>query len=159
MTTEEDVIAFLEHAGVKGMHWGVRKSRTAQTESPKERLSKINTKLEKFNAERINSGAGLIGYYQKRRQSQHPYTKAKVRLAARGAVEAAVLLGGGTIAMRKLGANPATIKGSQIALGVLAVKEIGITRVSEIYDVSVYERHTKLINEKRAIEKQLKFGK
>jgi hypothetical protein len=29
MITEDDVDAFLEHHGVKGMHWGVRKERTA----------------------------------------------------------------------------------------------------------------------------------
>jgi hypothetical protein len=147
----------LNHAGIKGMKWGVRKSGSQQTTSPKNRLSEINKKLDKFDANRIVGGAGTVGYYQKRRVSQHPYGKAKVRIALRGAAEAAVLLGGGTLVAKKvLGASPMQLRGAQLALGLLAVKEIGLTRVSEIHNVNVYKKHTQLINEKRAIEAAMK---
>lgn len=41
MTTQEEVDAFLEHHGIKGMHWGVTKERTP------ERIQKDLDKIEK----------------------------------------------------------------------------------------------------------------
>lgn len=155
MIADEEVNAFLEHFGVKGMQWGKRKSATAK--SPREerlnQIRKIDKKISKFDAERIYGGAGLTGNYQKRRQSKHPYGKARARLALRGATEAAVLLGGSTLAMKKMGANPTQLRGGQIAFGLLAAQHIGRTRISQIHDVGVYKRHTKLIEEKRRLTK------
>lgn len=145
----------LEHFGTKGMKWGTRNVKSQQIDSPKVRLSKINKKLETFDAEKIIGGAGTVGFYQKRHASKHPYTKAKGRLVLRGAIETAAILGGGTLLVKKLGASTIQLRGAQLALGLLAAKQIGVTRISEIHNVNVYKKHSELINEKRAIEKEI----
>jgi len=116
--TDDDVNDFLEHFGVKGMRWGTRKA--SSSKSPEDRIRKIDKKINRLNADRIYGGAGLVGYYQKRKPSKRPHAKARSRLLLRGATETAVLLGGSTILMKKMGASRQQVRGGQIAFGLLA---------------------------------------
>jgi hypothetical protein len=57
MTTEDEVDEFLEHFGVKGMHWGVRKARTT---SGKKSAANEQKTSKKVRALQITALAGVI---------------------------------------------------------------------------------------------------
>jgi hypothetical protein len=52
----EDIYGFLEHHGVRGMHWGVRKARSSNGKAPK----KPKTPAQKIERNRKILGAAMI---------------------------------------------------------------------------------------------------
>lgn len=151
---DEDIDDFLEHHGVKGMRWGVRRKSNDPSATSDKRLQKIDTKLNKLNPNRVAAGAGLVGHYQNKRirASNHPYAKTKSRIALRGAVEAAIIYGAGTFAVKRLfNPSPSQLRGAKIALGLLATG-VGAQSVSEIRSVTAAKRHAQLLANQKSVQ-------
>lgn len=66
MTVDEEVNAFLEHFGAKGMKWGVRKSKAERDSTPKKKKPPLTKqqriKRNQFRKQVAVSGA-LVGFY------------------------------------------------------------------------------------------------
>lgn len=151
---EEDVEAFLEHFGVKGMKWGVRKTRPSNVDSKVARIAKIDKKTSRMNASRIMDGAGIVGYYQSRKiggNSKRPYTNARVRLILRTGVEAAAAITAVNYGLNRVQGSPQQIAGAKISLAALGAQQGLWPRVNQIHNIGVYKRHTKLIEERRSL--------
>jgi hypothetical protein len=58
VTVDEEIVEYLEHFGVKGMHWGVRNSRSNVSLTPKERTAAEKKKFIKRAA--IGTGIAAV---------------------------------------------------------------------------------------------------
>ena len=68
MTVDEEIIEYLEHFGVKGMHWGVKKQQVSSDSSKSKPKSKGLTREQKTKAVvAIGAGALMVGVILKTR--------------------------------------------------------------------------------------------
>lgn len=165
----------LEHFGVKGMHWGVRKSLTPAQERQRQ-LERVNKKINRIDANRVIEGASLQGWQlkkmakkelkknpnftfskltpaQREAHLQRASDRARRRVIARGVVETGIILGGGLLALSQVKASPQTIRGAQASVGILSAKG-GLSVVSNVNSIRANDRLRKLQAERDRLQKK-----
>jgi hypothetical protein len=167
----EEVRAFFEHSGVKGMHWGVRK--TPQTNAQQRAV--LEKKIMRINGQTAVSGYELRGSVlqkqYKRNIKKNPnwsygklspearaeYThKADVKMTrkviAAGVVETSAVLGGGALAYTHLKGSEATRQGAAISAILLAGK-VGQMRISQVHQLHTAGKLDRLHAERDRLRK------
>jgi hypothetical protein len=175
MTTDEEIDDFLAHHGVKGMHWGVRKSPEQQKRAE---LQKINRKINRLNPDNVQTGLDVQGFgiskqYKKEVRKNPNFTfgklspaekkayedkansRARRAVVTRGAIEVAVILAGGNIAVNKLAQSPSSRQGAKIAVLLLA-GQAGYIRLQQLGALHHVIKAEKLRDRRDALTKELK---
>jgi hypothetical protein len=166
---------FLEHFGVKGMHWGVHKSDPANPQNLRGQISKIDAKLEKKDGANVLAGYGLKGWAgskqykkaikknpdfryaklsaeQKLAYDKKSYNMARRSVIGRTAVESALIVVGGTVVSDHVQTkNQDTAK--KVTLLVLATN--GAMRVSQLHSLNTAEKVENLHKQRYDLKKQL----
>lgn len=156
--------ALLEHFGVKGMHWGVRKKENLTN---KQQIARINKKISKLDIEnRYVEGAGLVGrerakIYKRRLKKDPKFTRRKLsteqkladedKSAARisrkvviaGAIEAGVIIGGTLALAKATKASPQAKRGATVSAVILAGRA-GSIRISQLRSIHTVKKFEKL---------------
>jgi hypothetical protein len=148
---------FLEHHGVKGMHWGEHKSREMSDDERKDKIAKIQSKLPKFGSEKAIRAA--LGYQLRSNQLDKKVARTTKRNSSfsykalspaqqleiqrkaqktvtrktvlKGSAQITAILAGGAISGAKLGKSPEAATGAAVASLLLAGK-VGKTRAVEL---------------------------
>lgn len=110
MPEPQDVEAFLEHIGVKGMKWGKRKA------------SGTNGGKDNFFSKPSVAKAALLGSYGSKSAYTNPAALANRTKAGKLRV-ATILTGVGAMAVSKIGQNN---QGAQVVSGLLRVTSTGL---------------------------------
>jgi hypothetical protein len=157
---ESELDEFLKHFGVKGMHWGVRETRSTSltpTAAKRAELADLNKKISKIGGQKYVDGEELRGWalkkqYKKAVKKDPSFTYGKLTpeakaewqkratrkvtrsLITRGVIETAVVLGGGTLGVNAVHLNKESKVGAEIAV-ILLAGHVGTTRVSELRSV------------------------
>lgn len=150
---EKPSLESLEHIGVMGMKWGHRKSQPTASD----RIKQIDKKLNRFSGDKIVAGSQLKGWAINK-GSKNPSLRAARSVAHRGAIEVGVILAGGALLLSKAQMSDKTRNGAQIAIALLAAQAAYI-RVNDLRAISQEKRHSKLIDERHALVKEIKRGK
>jgi hypothetical protein len=166
----------MEHHGVKGMHWGQKKAPTlTPADQKKDEIAKINRKLDNIDANRVLNGLSSSGRIQKRMANKEikkdpnfrfsklseeqkkafrdkAANKAIRGLAARGALEAGVVLGGGVLLVSSIASGKAAQQG-KVAFAGLSVKVLQM-QLSQIRDVQISKKFNNLHARRDILEKK-----
>jgi len=171
MFDEKPSLDDLVHFGVKGMKWGVRKSKPT---SSTERLRELNRKANRLNAETLIVGENQLGaafrkQYNKAMKKnpnfdfnaltpkqQAAYRAKGHRRAYRrtlivGAVEASAIIAGGNLAIRQFKLRPQSVQGAKASVLVLAGKS-GAMRVSELHAIRTTIKFRELNAERNRLD-------
>lgn len=175
MASDIQIEEFLMHHGVKGMHWGVHRTRTAEQVRNRE-LAKINRQTGRLNMDKVVEGLQLTGHFKLKQynkavkkdpgftykklspEAQKAYDakarrKAYASVSAIGLGEMALVLGVGNLALNHVKGRPETINGARLATVLLAGK-VGYMRASQLRAIHLSEKFTKLDTRRDQIYKE-----
>jgi hypothetical protein len=169
----QEVDDFLQHFGVKGMHWGVRRESAPPTNA--QQRASLEKKISRINGQTAVSGYELRGsvlakqykrnikkdpnwsYGKLSPEKRAEYTRkadAKVtrKVIALGVLETSAILGGGALAYTHIKGSDASRQGAAIGAILLAGK-VGQMRISQVHQIYVAGKLDELQAERAKLRK------
>ena len=154
MNGEKPSLDELTHHGVKGQKWGViRRSESGGSEA---RIKKLNRKLGKLDGNRIISGSGLHNWgVEKFGNRDNVDAIVMRRLALRGALETAIVIGGTHLVAKNLKLNN---KNRLTAIAIIG-GQAGKMSIDNLRNLRQFKKQDDIRAEIRRLEKEMKKRK
>lgn len=168
----------LQHFGVKGMHWGQRKTPDQMTTSEKAaRIKQLNKKMDRLDMDAAITGIGVRGYYASkmhekalkkdpgladrkpiRRKGQELADfnrtltrKARNGVLLRGVPQLGLIVAGGAIGISKLAKTPRAVQGGKAMTALLAINGAKIM-YADLHGINTADKRERILAEISELE-------